>query len=235
MPEEQTKDWTPQTELGKEVVDGKITSVEEIFEQGRKIMEPEIVDILLPNLDHELVLVGGSPGKGGGIRRTPAKRTAKMHKSGRKYKMTALAVIGNRNGYAGIGEGQASGSGAFRNAIQKAIKNSKLNIIPVRRGCGSWECECASHHSIPTEVEGKSGSVTVALKPAPRGVGLVVSDEVKKFLQLAGIDDCWAKTFGKTRTRGNLIKAVYNALKNLNQLKIDDDFKEKSGTVIGEA
>lgn len=235
MPEEQTKDWTPQTELGKDVVDGKITSLKEIFEQGKKIMEPEIVDILVPNLDHELILIGGSPGKGGGIRRTPAKRTAKMHKSGRKYKMTALAVIGNGNGYAGVGEGQATGSGAFRTAIQKAIKNSKLSLIPIRRGCGSWECECASHHSIPTEIEGKSGSVKVRLKPAPRGVGLVVSDEVKKFLELAGVEDCWAKTFGETRTRFNLIKAVYNAFKNLNKLKMREDFEEKTGTVMGEA
>ncbi len=235
MSGEQTKDWVPQTELGKDVVDGKITSMEEVFGQGRKIMEPEIVDLLLPNLDHELILVGGSPGKGGGIRRTPAKRTAKMHKSGRKYKMTALAVIGNGNGYAGVGEGQATGSGAFRTAIQKSIKNSKLNIIPIRRGCGSWECECASHHSLPTEIEGKSGSVRVVIKPAPRGTGLVVSDEVKKFLELAGVKDCWLKTFGETRTRGNLIKAVYNAFRNLNQLKMKDEFKERSGSVVGEA
>ncbi len=234
MADKQTEDWTPKTELGKEVAEGKITSVEEIFQQGRKIMEPEIVDILLPNLDHELILIGGSPGKGGGIRRTPAKRTAKMHKSGRKYKMTAFAVIGNKNGYAGVGKGQATGSGAFRTAIQKSIKNSKLNIIPVMRGCGSWECECASPHSIPTEIEGKSGSVRIRLKPAPRGAGLVVSDEVKKLMELAGIEDCWAKTFGETRTRINLLKSVYNAFKKLNQLKIKEEFKEKSGATVGE-
>ncbi|MFP4115867.1 MAG: 30S ribosomal protein S5 [Candidatus Aenigmatarchaeota archaeon] len=234
MAEEQTKDWTPHTELGKEVVDGKITSVEEIFEQGKKIMEPEIVDLLVPNLDHELILIGGSPGKGGGMRRTPAKRTAKMHKSGRKYKMTAFAVVGNSNGYVGVGEGQATGSGAFRTAIQKAIKNAKLNIIPVRRGCGSWECECASPHSLPTEIEGSEGSIRVVLKPAPRGVGLVVSDEVKKFMKLAGVEDCWIKTFGETRTRTNLIKAVYNAFNNLNHLRMEEDFKEKTGTVMGE-
>ncbi len=235
MGNEQTKDWVPQTKLGKDVVDGKVGSIEEIFKEGKKIMEPEIVDILLPGLDHELILIGGSPGKGGGIRRTPAKRTAKMHKSGRKYKMTAFAVIGNKNGYAGFGKGQATGSGAFRTAIQKSIKNSKLNIIPIRRGCGSWECECASPHSIPMEIEGKSGSVRFKLKPAPRGAGLVVSDEVKKFLELAGIKDCWGKTFGETRTRVNLIKAVYNAFQNLNRIKMKEKFKEKTGTKIGEA
>lgn len=233
MPEEQTEEWIPQTELGKEVAEGKIESIDEIFKEGRKIMEPEIVDLLLPHVDHELILIGGSPGKGGGKRRTPAKRTAKMHKSGRKYKMSAFVVVGNGNGYVGVGKGEATGSGAFRTAIQKAIQNAKLNVMPVRRGCGSWECECASPHSLPVEIEGKKGSVRVVLKPAPRGVGLVAPDEVKKIMQLAGIEDCWIETFGETRTRINLIHAVYNAFKNLNELKIGEDFKEKSGTVMG--
>ncbi|KXB05905.1 hypothetical protein AKJ51_04550 [candidate division MSBL1 archaeon SCGC-AAA382A20] len=233
MPEEQVKDWTPKTELGQDVVDGKVTYIDEIFEKGRRIMEPEIVDMLLPNLDHELILIGGSPGKGGGIRRTPAKRTAKMHKSGRKYKMSAFVVVGNRNGYVGVGRDEATGSGAFRTAIEKAIEDAKLNIIPIRRGCGSWECECGSPHSLPTEIEGKEGSIRVKIKPAPRGVGLVVSDEVKKIMELAGIEDCWMQTFGETRTRVNFIGAVYNAFKNLNQLKIDEDFKEKAGVIMG--
>mgnify|MGYP000547706104 CR=1 FL=1 len=228
-----TSDWKPKTQLGKDVVEGKISSIDEIFTQGRKIMEPEIVDFLLPRVDHELILIGGTPGKGGGIRRTPAKRTAKMHKSGRKFKMSIFAVVGNKNGYIGIGEGHASGSGAFRKAIEKAITKAKLNIVPVRRGCGSWECECGSYHSIPAKVEGKDGSVKIVLKPAPRGIGLVVSDEVKKIMKLAGVEDIWCKTFGETRTRVNLIRSVFNAFKNLNEMKLDDDFKKASGTVIG--
>lgn len=226
-------EWNPKTKLGKEVAQGKINSVDEIFKEGRRIMEPEIVDLLLPRTEHELILIGGSPGKGGGMRRTPAKRTAKMHKSGRKYKMTAYVVVGNSDGYAGVGKGKGTGSGAFRTAIQKAIKKAKMNTIPVTRGCGSWECECGSHHSIPSAVEGKKGSVEVVLKPAPRGVGLVAPDEVKKILELAGIEDCWTKTSGETRTRMNLIGAVFRALKKLNELKLKDEFKEKTGVVRG--
>lgn len=232
MPEG-VEDWNPKTKLGEEVVEGKVSSMGEIFKEGRNIMESEIVDLLLPQLDHELILIGGSPGKGGGIRRTPAKRTGKMHKSGRKYKMTAFAVLGNRDGYVGIGKGSGRGSGAFRTAIDKAIDDAKLNIVPVRRGCGSWQCECASPHSIPAEVEGKRGSVKVKLKPAPRGVGIVASDEIKKIMELAGIEDCWMKTFGETRTRINFVGAVYDAFKKLNEMKLDQDFREKTGTVMG--
>ncbi|RLJ03413.1 MAG: 30S ribosomal protein S5 [Candidatus Aenigmatarchaeota archaeon] len=225
------EEWVPRTKLGRDVLEGKITSLDQIFREGKKITEPEIVDLLLPNLEHELILIGGTPGKGGGIRRTPARRTARMHKSGRRYKMTCMAVVGNRNGYIGCGQGSGT---EFRDAIEKAIKDAKMNIFPVRRGCGSWECECGTPHSIPAQTTGKAGSVRTVLKPAPKGVGLVVSDEVKKLIQLSGIKDIWSKTYGQTQTRINLIKATVNAFKNLNKLKITEDFKKRSGMITGE-
>lgn len=230
MVEDELEGWRPNTKLGKEVMKGKITHIDEIFKQGKKIMEPEIVDKLLPNLENELILIGGTPGKGGGIRRTPLKRTARMHKSGRRYKTSTLVIVGNKNGYVGVGRGEGS---EFRETISKGIAQAKLNLIPVRRGCGSWECECGESHSIPCKVEGKSGGVSISLLPAPKGIGLVVGDEAKKVFKLAGVEDIWSKTFGQTTTRINLIKAVYNALKNLNKIKMDKNFKKEAGVILG--
>lgn len=210
------EEWKPKTKLGKEVEKGKITSMDEIFKQGKKIMEHEIVDYLLPTLENEIILVGGTPGKGGGIRRTPGKRTARMHKSGRRFKITSMSVVGNRDGYVGLGVGE---SRDFRTAIEKSVEDGKLNIIPVKRGCGSWECGCDGNHSIPYKVEGKAGSCRVVLKPAPKGLGLCVSDSVKKMMNLAGIKDIWIKSFGQTSTRMNQLKAVFKAIKNLNKMK----------------
>jgi small subunit ribosomal protein S5 len=224
------EEWKPKTKLGREVLEGKVKDIREIFKEGKKIMEPEIVDLLLPNLDHELILIGGSPGKGGGIRRTPARRTARMHKSGRRYKMSSLVVVGNRNGYIGVGKGIGVG---FRDAIDKAVQQAKLNIFPIKRGCGSWECECGGHHSIPSEVKGKTGSVKIVLKPAPKGVGLVTSNEVKKVMRLAGIKDIWTKSFGQTQTRINLIFAVIDAFKKLNTMKVSEDFEKSCGLIMG--
>ncbi|MEM5882702.1 MAG: 30S ribosomal protein S5 [Candidatus Aenigmatarchaeota archaeon] len=204
--------WQPKTSLGKEVFEGKITSIEEIFASGRKITEPEIVDKLLPNLKSELIFIGGRTGKGGGIQRIPIKITATMHKSGRRFKMTAFVVVGNEDGIVGIGKGTAPEA---RDAIGKAIQRAKLNLIKVKRGCGSFECGCEELHSIPFKTKGKCGSVRVVLLPAPKGVGLVASDEAKKILKLAGIKDVWVNTFGNTSTRINLIGAIFNALKKL--------------------
>lgn len=217
------EDWKSKTELGKKVAEGSITSLDEIFASGMKIKEPEIIDKLLPNIQSEIILIGGSPGKGGGIRRTPTRRTARMHRSGRRYKIGALVVIGNSDGFLGIGKSKAL---EHRVAIEKATQEAKLNIIPIKRGCGSWECACGTNHSIPAEVKGKSGSVTVELKPAPRGLGLAAADEGKKILRLAGIRDVWSKSYGNTRARINYALAIFNAFKNLNAMKFGPSKKE---------
>jgi small subunit ribosomal protein S5 len=204
--------WVPKTKLGREVYEGKITSIEEILEHGRKILEPEIVDKLVPNIKNEVILIGGRTGKGGGIERIPIRITAAMHKSGRRFTMSAFVVVGNEDGLVGIGKGSAIEA---RDAVLKAIQKAKLNIIKVKRGCGSWECGCGEPHSIPFKTKGKCGSVRVELLPAPKGVGLVTDNESKKILRLAGIKDVWVKTFGNTASRINLISAIYDALKKL--------------------
>jgi small subunit ribosomal protein S5 len=224
--------WKPKTELGKKVLTGEVTDIAKVFSEGLKISEPTIIDVLVPNLEKEIILIGGSTGKGGGIRRTPFKRTSRMHKSGRRYKISVMIVIGNKNGYVGVG--LASGPpGKHQEIIEKSLNKAKLNIMPVRRGCGSWECLCGQHHSIPFAVTGKSGSVRLTLLPAPKGVGLAVSDEVKKLLRLAGISDIWCKARGNTQMRANLIRATFDALKRLNAYKVKADFEEKSGMKIG--
>lgn len=209
--------WVPKTELGQKVFEGRI-SISEIFKQGKKIKESEIVDALFPSLKSEIVFIGDSPGKGGGSKKTPTKRTARMHSSGRRFKVSALAIVGNENGYFGIGRSHAKDN---KIAIKKATEIAKLNIIPVKRGCGSWECGCGEKHSIPFQVEGKAGSVRVVLMSAPKGIGMTVNDEAKKFLRMAGIKDVWAKSFGDTRSRINYMLAIFDAFKRMNRMKMD--------------
>lgn len=217
-------DWTPRTELGKLVAEGKIT-LDEIFALGRKIKEPQIIDKLIPNLQTDIIFIGGSPGKGGGIRRTPTRRTARMHRSGRRYRVSAMVVIGNGDGYFGLGKSVAVEN---RTAIEKATENAKLNIVPVTRGCGSWECGCGEKHTIPVKIEGKSGSVRVQLLPAPKGVGLCVNNEAKKIMRLAGIKDMWSRCFGESKTRNNYALAVFDAFKKVNIMRLEPRSAAKS-------
>ncbi|MCK4730420.1 MAG: 30S ribosomal protein S5 [Candidatus Aenigmarchaeota archaeon] len=208
--------WVPKTKLGTQVKDGKVT-LEDIFKFGHLIKEPQITDFLIPDLEEELILIGGSPGKGGGIRRSMIRRTVRIHKSGRRLNLGAMVVVGNKNGYIGVGFGRAATN---KEAIQKAARKARMNIFPIRRGCGSAECMCGEEHSIPFISFGKTGSVLVKLMPAPKGLKLCSPEEIKKMFRLAGIKDIRIKSRGQTGTRINFIYAVENALKNLSKSKL---------------
>ena len=221
MAEQETEEeiWKPKTKLGKKVVNGEITDIVEALEYDRPIMEPEIADQLV-DLDEEVILIGGTPGKGGGMRRTVSKRTARMHKSGARYSSNAMTVLGDRNRVIGLGVGESEDT---RAAIEDANREAKLNLIKVPKGNGSWEDTGEDNSSIPFAVEGKSGSVTVELQPAPRGTGLACSDEVKKIMELAGIENVWVQTRGTTQTRENLTRATFKALEKLSNMKTRDE------------
>ena len=222
--------WVPKTELGRKVMNGEIKTMDEIFEKGFVIREPEIVDYLVPDMRDEVIQIGGNPGKGGSIRRTPIRFTNRMHKSGRRRSIHALVAVGNGNGILGIGYATSKD---VQSTIANAVKKAKINVIPIRRGCGSWECQCMSHHSIPFKTEAKCGSVHVTLMPAPKGIGLCVAKEAKTILTLAGITDAWGKSRGQTKTRLNFVKAIYSALKKLNKVRVSKDAKKSTGMIEG--
>jgi small subunit ribosomal protein S5 len=224
------QEWIPKTKLGSDVKEGKITSLNYIFDHQLKIVEPEIVDHLLPELGNELLLIGQSKGKFGGGAKRIFRQTQKKTAEGNKPSFATSAVIGNYNGLIGIGFGKSKDTVPAR---EKAKRNAKRNIFRIRRGCGSWRCSCGTPHSIPYTVEGKCGSVKIKLMPAPKGNGLVVEKECAKILKLAGFKDVWAKTSGQTKVKHNLITACERALRKLNEVKVREDFVKKAGIVEG--
>lgn len=211
--------WVPKTKLGRMVANGEITDISQILNKGLRIMEPEIVDVLLPEVtdqnNQEVLNIN---------------MVQRMTDSGRKVRFSVMVVIGNRNGYVGIGKAKAKEVGP---AIRKAINNAKLNVIQVKRGCGSWECKCGTAHTVPFRVTGKASSVTVTLIPAPNGLGLTVGGVGKKILSLAGIKDAWSKTDGQTQTTVNFANAVMHALYQTNTMSAQERDIKVIGIVTG--
>jgi small subunit ribosomal protein S5 len=222
--------WKPRTSLGKKVKDGEIKDIDEILDKGIHIMEAEIVDALLPGLESDMLFIGQAKGKFGGGKRRVFRQTQKKSPEGNKPKFGTYAVLGNKDGYVGLGYGKSKETVPAR---EKAMRNAKLQIIKVKRGCGSWACGCKTPHSIPFAVEGKVGSSYIKLMPAPKGAGLVVESECAKVLQFAGIRDVYSRTDGQTRTRVNLLKACIAALKRLSDTRIQPDHNEKLGIADG--
>ena len=211
--------WNPKTSLGKKVKDGEITNIEYILDKRERILEPEIVDVLLPNLIVELLMLGQSKGKFGGGQKRVFKQTQKKTQEGNKPKFATCAVVGNEDGYVGVGYGKSKETVPAR---EKAIRQSKLNVIKIRRGCGDWRCGCGDPHTIPFSVTGKCGSVVVTLMPAPKGTGMKVEKECSKILKLAGIKDIWSRTKGQTRSKINLFNACFMALQKLMEMKVQE-------------
>jgi len=203
---ERLEQWIPRTRLGKMIQEGRITSIEEVFTEGLPIREPEIVDTLLPDLQEEVININ---------------LVQKQTDAGERSRFKAIVAVGNRDGYVGLGSGKAR---QVRTAIEKAAVDARLKIVPIRRGCGSWECGCGKVHSLPFQVEGKCGGVRIVIIPGPRGLGIVASEVARVILALAGVKDCWTRSFGSTRTVPSFAYAIFDALKKTYSLITPTDW-----------
>jgi small subunit ribosomal protein S5 len=222
--------WIPKTEIGKKVKNKEINEIEEVLSKGTPILEQEIVDILMPGLENDLLMIGQSKGKFGGGQGRVFRQTQKKTKEGNKPNFATLCVVGNKDGIIGMGYGKAKETVPAR---EKAIRKAKLNVFKIKRGCGSWQCGCGTAHSIPFEVTGKCGSCIMTLFPAPKGTGLIVDREIAKILVMAGIKDVWSKSLGQQKSKINLIKATEAALKSLTTTKIMEHHIAKLSIVDG--
>ncbi|MFA6805581.1 MAG: 30S ribosomal protein S5 [Candidatus Methanomethylophilaceae archaeon] len=208
-------DWIPKTRLGQMVLNGEITTMSDALATRLPLREAEIVDILLPDLKDEVIDLN---------------MVQRMTDSGRRVRFAVTCIVGNGDGFIGIGRAKGKEVGP---SIKKAIDNAKLNIIEIKRGCGSWECGCGEPHSFPYEVIGRTGSVTVYLKPAPQGIGLAVGDVAKSLLTIAGVKDAWGFARGNTKTKVNYAMATFEALKETARMRVTDEQAEKLHIVSG--
>ncbi|MCL4332879.1 MAG: 30S ribosomal protein S5 [Candidatus Thermoplasmatota archaeon] len=207
--------WTPRTQLGKMVTSGEIKTMSDALRTKLPLKEYQIVDYLLPNLKDEVIDI---------------ERAQRMTDSGRRMNYSVTAVVGNEDGFIGVGRGKAKEAAT---AIRKAINNAKINVIEIRRGCGSWECGCGKAHTLPFLVVGKSGSVIVTLKPAPRGVGRAVGDIAKIIIRMAGIDDAWGFASGHTKTTVNYALAAFDAMRGTAKMKVNSSLNLTTPIYVG--
>lgn len=201
-------EWVPKTNLGRLVKMGKITSIDEIFRSSVRIQEAEIVDHLLgkSNLKEDLIAVSS---------------VQKQSKAGQRTSMKVVAVVGNQNGYIGIG---THSSRELSTSIKAAVNKAKMNIIPVRMG--QWDGEGNTRHTVITKSSGKCGSVTVRVVPAPIGTGVECSDVHRRIFELAGIQDIFVNSFGCTKTTENLAKATIKALENSSNMFLPQNWND---------
>ncbi|EEI82137.1 30S ribosomal protein S5 [Anaerococcus tetradius] len=128
-------------------------------------------------------------------------RVAKTVKGGRNIRFSALVVVGNGNGYVGIGTGKAT---EVPEAIRKASEDAKKHMINVP----------IVGTTIPHRIHGSKASGRVLLMPAKEGTGIIAGGPVRAVCELAGYKDIRAKNLGTSNPR-NIINACIEAFSSM--------------------
>ena len=128
-------------------------------------------------------------------------RISKVTSRGKRFRFSALVVIGDGKGHVGIGHGKANEVIA---AITKSKENAKLSLQRVS----------VINGTIPHKIIGKYGASRVMLKPASPGTGIIAGAAVRPVMEQVGIQNILTKIIGSNNPL-NVVKAVMNALENL--------------------
>lgn len=128
-------------------------------------------------------------------------RTAKVTSRGKRFRFSALVVVGDGKGHIGVGLGKAN---EVISAIQKGKEIAKRNISKVSIINGT----------IPHKIIGKHGASRIMLKPASPGTGIIAGAPVRAVMEQAGVHNILSKRQG-SKNAMNLVHATMNALLNM--------------------
>lgn len=141
-------------------------------------------------------------------------RVSKTVKGGRIFSFTALTVVGDGHGKIGFGYGKAR---EVPSAIQKSIEKARRNLINIR----------LNNFTLQYPIQGIHTGSKVFMKPASEGTGIIAGGAMRAVLEVAGIHNVLAKSYGSTNPI-NVVRATLNALENMQSPETIAEKRNKS-------
>lgn len=128
-------------------------------------------------------------------------RSSKVVKGGRRFKFSALVVVGDKKGKVGIALGKAA---EVADAIKRGgeLARNKMQTVSLK------------DVTIPHEVHCSYGGAKILLRPASPGTGIIAGKTVRAVLESAGVKDILTKSLG-SKNAANVVKATLNGLLSL--------------------
>jgi small subunit ribosomal protein S5 len=128
-------------------------------------------------------------------------RSSKVVKGGRRFKFSALVVVGDKKGKVGIALGKAA---EVSDAIKRGgeLARNKMQVVSLKDA------------TIPHEVFCSYGGAKILLRPASPGTGIIAGKTVRAVLESAGVKDILTKSLG-SKNAANVVKATLNGLLSL--------------------
>ena len=130
------------------------------------------------------------------------RRVAKTVKGGRNMRFSVTVVVGDGNGYVGVGLGKSQ---EIPEAVRKATDDAKKKMIEVPM-VGT---------TIPHRNTGIFGAGQVLIMPAAPGTGVIAGGSVRMVLEHAGVKDVRAKSIGSN----NAVNMALATIESLSTLK----------------
>jgi small subunit ribosomal protein S5 len=128
-------------------------------------------------------------------------RVTKVVKGGRRFRFSALVVVGDRQGNVGFGVGKAK---EIPDAVKKAVDDAFKNMVNVN----------LKGSTIAHDVQAKFNSSIILLKPASEGTGVIAGGATRPVLELVGIKDILTKSL-RSNNPANVVRATCKALSML--------------------
>lgn len=145
-------------------------------------------------------------------------RVAKVVKGGKRFSFSAVVVVGDGQGYVGVGKGKAA---EVPEAIRKAVEHAKKSLmrVPIK------------DDTIPYEIVGRCGAEWIMMKPAAEGTGIIAGGAVRSVMEISGIRNILCKSLGS----GNPYNVVKATLSGLMALRDPEKMARMRGVQVVEA